>query len=125
MIIKNYQELIVWNKAMDLVSEVYSLTKLLPKEELFALSNQMRRAAISVPSNIAEGAGRMAMKERIHFYDIAYGSLTETLCQLEISRDLNYINDEQFSFLENIASRISMTLIALKKSLQDKMNKQQ
>ena len=62
----------------------------------------------------------MAIKERIHFFDIAYGSLAESLCQLEISKDLNYINDVQFSQLEDIASRISMTLIALKRSLQDK-----
>jgi len=66
----------------------------------------------------------MAVKERIHFYDIAYGSLTETLCQLEISKDLDYINDEQFSSLEQTASRISMTLIALKKSLQNKIKQE-
>ena len=93
-----------------------------PEYERYALCDQLRRAVISIPSNIAEGAGRMALKERLHFYDIAYGSLTETVCQLEISRDLGYINDEQFSSLEETAKRISMTLIALKKSIQDKIN---
>lgn len=67
----------------------------------------------------------MAIKERIHFYDIAYGSLTESLCQLEISKDLQYITEEEFLMMEQTASRISMTLIALKKSLQEKLDKQQ
>ena len=96
-----------------------------PEEERYALCDQLRRSVISIPSNIAEGAGRMAIKERIHFYDIAYGSLTESLCQMEISRDLGYINEEEFFNMEQMAARISMTLIALKKSLQDKISKQQ
>lgn len=120
-----YRKLDAYNLSKQFVIQVYELLRGFPEYEKYALCDQLKRAAISIPSNIAEGAGRMAIKERIHFYDIAYGSLTETLCQLEISRDLNYINDEQFSFLENTASRISMTLIALKKSLQDKINKQQ
>ena len=119
---RNFRDFTVWKKSMILAREIYSAVKLLPKEEQYGLSDQIRRAAISIPSNIAEGAGRIALKERMHFYDIAYGSLTETLCQLEISRDLDYINDEQFSSLELTASRISMTLIALKKSIQDKIN---
>ena len=85
----------------------------------------MRRAAISVPSNIAEGAGRIAVKERIRFLDIANGSLSETICQLEISKDLNYISEEDFANIEALASRVSMTLLGLKKSLLEKINKQQ
>ena len=119
-----YRKLDVYNISKQFAIQVYQLLRGYPEYKKYALCDQMRRAVISIPSNIAEEAGRMALKERVHFYDIAYGSLTETLCQLEISK-LNYINDEQFSLMEGTASRISMTLIALKKSLQDKINKQQ
>ena len=117
-----FRKLDVYNLSKKYVLQVYQLLHGYPEYERFALCDQLRRAVISIPSNIAEGAGRMALKERIHFYDIAYGSLNESLCQLEISRDLNYINDEQFSSVEQTASRISMTRIALKKSIQDKIN---
>ena len=95
MKIKNYQELIVWNKAMDLVSEVYSLTTQLPREGLFALSNQMRRAAVSVPSNIAEGQQRMASREFIRFLMIARGSNGELQTQLLICARLSYFTGNQ------------------------------
>ena len=117
-----YRKLDVYNLSKQFVMQVYQLLRGYPEYERYALCDQLRRAVISIPSNIAEGAGRIALKERMHLYDIAYGSLTETLCQLEISRDLDYISDEQFSSLELTASRISMTLIALKKSIQDKIN---
>ena len=120
-----YRKLDVYNISEQFAIQVYQLLRGYPEYKKYALCDQMRRAVISIPSNIAEEAGRMALKERVHFYDIAYGSLTETLCQLEISKELNYINDEQFSLMEGTASRISMTLIALKKSLQDKINKHQ
>ena len=116
-----YRKLDAYHLSKQYVIQVYQLLRGYPEYERFALCDQLRRAVISIPSNIAEGAGRMAIKESIHFYDIAYWSLTESLCQLEISKDLNYINVEQFSQLEDIASRISMTLIALKRSLQDKI----
>ena len=116
-----YRKLDVYNLSKQYVMQVYQLLRGYPEYERYALCDQLRRAVISIPSNIAEGAGRMALKERIHFYDIAYGSLTESMCQLEISKDLNYIDDEQFSLLEQTATRISMTLLALKKSIQDKI----
>ena len=119
-----YRKLDVYHLSKQFVIQVYQLLRGYQDYERYALCDQMRRAVVSIPSNIAEGAGRMAVKERIHFYDIAYGSLTETLCQLEISKDLDYINDEQFSSLEQTASRISMTLIALKKSLQNKIKQE-
>jgi four helix bundle protein len=120
-----YRKLDVYNLAKDFVIKAYQLLRKYHEEERYALCDQLRRSVISIPSNIAEGAGRMAIKERIHFYDIAYGSLTESLCQMEISRDLGYINEEEFFNMEQMAARISMTLIALKKSLQDKISKQQ
>ena len=119
-----YRKLDVYHLSKQFVIQVYQSLREYPDYERYALSDQIRRAVISIPSNIAEGAGRMAVKERIHFYDIAYGSLTETLCQLEISKELHYIDDEQFSSLEQTASRISMTLIALKKSLQSKIKQE-
>ena len=120
-----YRKLDVYHLAKQFTIQVYQLLRKYPECEKYALCDQLRRAVISIPSNIAEGAGRMAIKERLHFYDIAYGSLTETLCQLEISKDLGYITAEEFSVMEQTASRISMTLIALKKALQEKLNKQQ
>ena len=94
---KDYKELIVWQKAMDLVVEVYDLAKRLPKEELYALSDQMRRAAVSVPSNIAEGHSRSSTKEFIQFLSIAKGSNAEVQTQLFICVRLQYLTDEQIS----------------------------
>ena len=91
----SYRDLIVWQKAMDLVDEVYSLTKHLPREELFALSDQMRRAAVSIPSNIAEGHGRKARKEFLQFLSIARGSVFELETQLSICVRQRYLTEEQ------------------------------
>ena len=120
-----YRKFDVYNLAKQFVIQVYQLLKGFPDYEKYALCDQIRRAVISIPSNIAEGAGRMAIKERLHFYDIAYGSLTEVLCQLEISKDLSYISETDFSSVEQTASRISLTIIGLKRSLIEKLNKQQ
>jgi four helix bundle protein len=92
---KNYRELIVWQKAMDLVEEVYALTKLLPRDELYALTNQIRRAVVSIPSNIAEGNGRHTPQEYIRFLSIARGSKSEVETQLEICIRLKYIDKDQ------------------------------
>ena len=89
---KGYKELIVWQKSMDLVVEVYCLIKLLPKEEQFALASQMRRAAVSIPSNIAEGNSRNTTKEYIHFLNIALGSKAEIETQIEICKRLGYLS---------------------------------
>lgn len=90
-------DLRVYQEAKLLVREVYSLLDRFPKYETYALSDQLRRAVVSVPSNIAEGSGRVSAKEKVRFIEIAYGSLTETLCQLDIAHDLNYITDEEFA----------------------------
>jgi four helix bundle protein len=74
MEIKNYKDLVTWQKSMSLVTEVYLCTRLFPKEEIYGLTSQMKRAAVSIPSNIAEGHGRDSTKEYLYFLSIAYGS---------------------------------------------------
>ena len=88
-----YKDLIVWQKSMDLVEEVYALASHFPTEERFALWSQIVRAAVSVPSNIAEGSGRATQKEFLHFLSIARGSLYELSTQLTIAQRLGYIAD--------------------------------
>jgi four helix bundle protein len=82
--IRNYRDLIVWQKSIALVTEVYSITRLFPKEELYGLISQIRRSAVSIPSNIAEGYGRYSTNDYIRFLQIAIGSLYEFQTQLEI-----------------------------------------
>ena len=89
-----FEKLNAWQEARKLVTNVYRLLEKFPKTENYALCDQLRRAAISVPSNIAEGTGRMAVKEQIHFLEIAFGSLMEVYCQLQIAVDLSYITPE-------------------------------
>ena len=94
--IKSFTDLQVWQEAHKLVLMVYKLTKKFPKEELFSLTNQIRRAVISVTSNIAEGFSRQSYKEKLQFYYMALGSLTELQNQLLIAKDLNYLNQTEF-----------------------------
>lgn len=92
---KNHKELLVWQKAMQLVVDVYNLIRLLPKEETYGLSDQMRRAAISIPSNIAEGNARSSQKDMVHFLYIAQGSRAELETQLELCELIGYISKER------------------------------
>ena len=117
-----YRKVDAYQLAKELAKSIYYIIKKFPIEERFALTDQLRRSAISVPANIAEGLGRFSLRERIHFLDIAYGSLTEALCEVEISHDNGYINDEEFIHIDQLASRVSMTIYGLKKSLEDKCN---
>src|SRR3989344_1181236 len=94
--IQSFTDLKVWQESHKLVLLVYRSTKNFPKEELFALTSQMRRAAVSITSNIAEGFARQGFKEKLQFYCIAVGSLTELQNQLLIAKDLNYINKAEF-----------------------------
>lgn len=106
-VIFSFEKLDVWQESRALVKDIYAIIRKFPSEERYALSDQIKRAVISIPSNIAEGSGRVSIKEKIHFTEIAYGSLMETFCQIQIARDLNYIND---SILETI--KIKIYLIA-------------
>jgi len=94
--LNSYKDLIVWQRSMELVTEIYSLTQKFPKEELYGITSQMKRCAISIPSNIAEGRRRNGKKEFRRFLIIAYGSGAELETQIEISKRLNFINLEKF-----------------------------
>jgi four helix bundle protein len=122
MISKDYKQLIVWQKSMDLTIIIYSLVKFLPRDENYALSDQMRRAAVSIPSNIAEGQGRASDKEYVHFLAMARGSLWELLTQLEICERLNYLKTSQTMEARNLVNEISRMINALSKALQTPKN---
>lgn len=92
--IQRFQDLFAWQESHKLALLVYTISRAFPKEELFALTNQIRRAAVSIPSNIAEGYGRPSGKDRIHFFWIAKGSLLETESQFLIAKDLGYLKDD-------------------------------
>lgn len=115
--IKDYKDLIVWQKAMDLVVEVYALAKLLPKEEMYALSSQIRRAAISIPSNIAEGQARNSTKEFTQFLAIAKGSKAELETQLLLCIRIGYLNEGQIVTAINTLAEIGKMINALQQKL--------
>ena len=115
-----YRKLDVYGKALNEVKAEYLLLNSFPEEEKYGLANQLKRAVVSVPSNIAEGMGRFSIKERLHFLDIAYGSLMETMCQLEIAHTLGYIDDTDLHTHENSFRDVSRMLIGLKRSLEEK-----
>ena len=94
--IKTFKDLLAWKEAHKLVLLTYQLTHKFPKEELFGIVSQMRRAAVSITSNIAEGFGRYSYKEKAQFYSISQGSITELQNQLIISKDLGYISGSEF-----------------------------
>lgn len=111
-----YRRLDAYKYAMSFTTEVYKLLKTFPKEEQYALCDQLRRATVSIPSNIAEGMGRSSIKEQVHFLEIAYGSLNETMCQVEIARNLGYITDLQLNPIEEQVRILGKLLSGLRKS---------
>lgn len=104
---KRIKDLVVYQKSKELVIFVYKMLAEFPDAEKFALCTQMRRAVVSVPSNIAEGMGRLSDKDQSHFLNIAYGSLMELYAQADIAHDLKYIDDEMFNQLEEQVDSIS------------------
>ena len=115
-----YRKLDVYHKALALVKMVYLLTETFPTAEQYGLSNQIQRAVISVPSNIAEGMGRFSNKERIHFLEIANGSLMEVMYQLEVSLLLGYISQQQFDEQELLISETTKMLVGLRNTFDNK-----
>ncbi len=116
-----YSELIVWQKSMNLVEAIYKATAEFPSEERFGLSSQIRRAAVSIPSNIAEGHGRKSTGSFINFLSIAFGSLMEVETQIQIATRLNFLSDDKATALLAQTDEIGKMISGLKKSLAEKL----
>ena len=112
----SFENLDVYNKAVDFVSNIYSLTKAFPKEEMFGLTSQIRRAAVSIPSNVSEGSAR-SKKDFSRFIDMARGSVFECVTMLQISFKQGYINNEKSDDLKNKLTDLSKMLSGLKRSI--------
>ena len=116
--VSSYSDLQVWQRSMAFVKQVYEATKTFPKDELYALTNQLRRAAVSIPSNIAEGHARDSTKEFLHHLSFALGSLAEVETQLILAQDLQYLPKESLLSLIQESTEIGRMLRGLQKSLQ-------
>ncbi len=123
MTIKHYRELIVWQKAVELVVVIYRITARFPHAEIYGLTSQIRRAAISIPSNIAEGQGRNTTRDFIHFLSIAHGSLKEMETQVIISQRLGYIEEKETSTIIESTNEIGRLLSGLSKALKKKSSR--
>lgn len=115
IVMDNFRNLIVWKRAVELATDVYRKTVNFPKFELYGLTSQIRRAAVSISSNIAEGAGRRSKKEFANFLGISYGSACELETQFLIARNLEYLNKDDFEILFNELNEIQKMLYALEK----------
>lgn len=117
----SFEGLEVYEKSRALVSEVYRIQSQFPKEERFALGDQIRRAAVSITANLAEGSGRQSLKEKIHFIEISYGSLMEVFCELQTACDLGYMTDEQLNNIRPQFTDIAKMLSGLRSSLEKRL----
>ena len=117
----SFERLRVYKDARGLVRKVYDIIDSFPAVERYALCDQLRRSIISVPSNIVEGSGRRSIKEKIHFIEIAFGSLMEAYCQLDIAHELNYISSETHEAIRNKFYDVSRQLNALSAHFEQKV----
>ena len=108
----NFRNLLVWQKAMLLITKIYNSTKKFPKEEIFGLTSQIRRSSVSIPSNIAEGFGRDSNKEYLRFLNISIGSLFEMQTQLEIAKNIEYLTQEEFNNLYEDSREVERMLVS-------------
>ncbi len=115
----SFQRLEVYKLAKDIVKENYKITRSFPDLEKFALAQQMNRAAVSVPSNIAEGTSRRTTKDKIHFIGISYGSLMELVCQTEVACEQGYISYDEYMVLAKMAKHLSVKLSNFVRSLEE------
>ena len=125
MSVKDYRDLIVWKKSIDLAENVYAVSALFPKSEIYGLTSQIRRAAVSVPSNIAEGQGRYSDADFARFLSIANGSVKEIETQLLLSVRLNYLQESQIHVCINLCSEIARLIAGLKEKLHEKIKQAQ
>jgi len=114
---KTYRDLIVWQKSMELVAEVYQITKIFPREETYGLTSQIRRCAVSIPSNIAEGYGRKSTHDYLRFLQIAIGSLYEMQTQLEIAVNLEYMSKDKFDRIYEGSREIERMISSLSRKI--------
>lgn len=112
-----YKNLDAYKESKNLVILVYALIKKFPREEQYALCDQLRRAVISVPSNIAEGSGRTSAKDQVHFFEMAFGSLLEVNCQIDIAHDLGYITKDDVENIEKHVRPIAALLSGLRRKI--------
>ena len=113
----DYKNLDAYKESKNLVILVYALIKKVPREEQYALCDQLRRAVISVPSNIAEGSGRTSSKDQAHFFEMAFGSLMEVNCQIDIAHDLGYVTNEDVENVEKHIRAIAALLSGLRRKI--------
>ena len=111
--IKDFKDLITWQRTHHLAVNIYKNTEQFPRTEQFGLINQIRRASVSVASNIAEGFGRRTAHDRVHFYDMARGSLHETQAQLLIARDVGILSEDPYTYLEEMSTECHKLLTGL------------
>jgi four helix bundle protein len=119
---KSHRELKVWQKGLELVVVIYQITKNFPSSEIYGLTNQLRRASVSVPSNIAEGHARNSTKEFLHFLSIAVASLSEIDTQLEIAKQLKFIDSQVIDETSLKVEELARMIHGLRRSLQQKLN---
>lgn len=117
-----HKRLDVWQGAMELARQIYTITAEFPKEEIYGLISQLRRAAVSVPSNLAEGAARTGTREFLQFINIAQGSLSEIDTQIELSKMFNYIDEHTFNNIQQQLDTISKQLYGLSRSIKNRAN---
>ena len=115
---KPHKKLVAWSKSMDLVQEVYEISKKFPREEIYGLTSQIRRAAVSVPSNIAEGAAGRSTVQFRNYLSVAIGSLNELETQLEIALRIGYLNKRVFDEVEALVDECLAVTYGLRKSIQ-------
>ena len=111
-----YRKLIAYQKAKEVVKRTYKLLKKFPAEERYAMCDQLRRASVSITSNIAEGVNRYSVKDKSHFIEVAYGSLMEVSSQFEIAEDLNYITSDERMSMDQLIEEVARLLSGLQKS---------
>ena len=121
--IKSFRDLVVWQKAMDLVELVYAITKQFPSDERYALTSQIKRASVSVPSNIAEGYGRHSTADYIRFLQIALGSLNELQTQLELAIRLEFFEKSSVESADRLCLEVEKMLVGLIKKLNARTNR--
>ena len=113
----SYKNLEAYKESKTLVKQVYALLKKFPCEEQYALCDQLRRAVISIPSNLAEGSGRTSAKDQAHFFEMAFGSLMEVDCQIDIAKDLGYVSSEELEVVSKQISQVAALLSGMRRKI--------